>query len=261
MENSLSVLICSCDKYEDAWLPFSFFLNKFWNNSFFPIYLMTNFKKYEDNRINTIKTGEDIDWSTNFLKAINEIKTKYILIFMEDYFLTEKPDTDFIKKALNYMEHNKISYFRLFPCPGPDKIIDKIDDIEIGEIEKKSEYRVSLQLAIWDKDYLKRLIKIGESAWEFEIKGTERTNFMEDRLISISRNTRYPIKYFCTAIVKGYWKREAVKLCEENGIKIDLKKRKIEPFYIEKDIRFIIEIVNFKNRVKRKIKKIFGITK
>lgn len=155
------------------------------------------------------------------------------------------------------MKENRISYFRLFPCPGPDNIITKIDDIEIGEIAKNSEYRVSLQLAIWDVDYIKRVIRIGESAWEFEIKGTERTNKMEDKLISISRETRYPVKYFCTAIVKGYWKKEAVELCKKNGVNLNLKKRKIEPFYIRKDIKFIIELVNFKNKVKKKLKKMF----
>lgn len=258
-EKDLSILVCSCDKYNDVWHPFFFFLKKFWSNCPFPIYLMTNFKEYEDNNIITIKTGKDIDWSTNFLKAINEIDSKYILIFMEDYLLIEKPNTEFIKKAIDYITKNKISYLRLFPSPGPDRIIDKIDDIAIGEIVKKSEYRVSLQLSIWDKEYIKEIIRTGESAWEFEINGTERTNFKDYRLLSISRDTDYPIKYFCTAIVKGYWKKEAVKLCKDNGIQLDLKKRKIEPFYIEKKIKFINEIVNLKNKIKIKFKKIFGL--
>ncbi|HOJ63773.1 MAG TPA: hypothetical protein PLE45_05075 [Spirochaetota bacterium] len=256
--NNLAILICSCDKYEDAWQPFFFFFKKFWGNCDIPIYLLTNFKKYNDDKIISLCIGEDIDWSTTFLHAIEKINKKYLLIFMEDYFLTEKVDFDFIKKSVIYMQENKISYFRLFPCPGPDNIIGNIDDIKIGEIMKNSPYRVSLQLAIWDIDYLKRLVKKGESAWEFEIRGTERTNNMDDRLISISRETRYPLKYLCTAIVKGYWKKEAVELCKKNGIKLDLKKRKIEPFYVRKDIKIIIKLVNLKNKIKKRLKKIFS---
>lgn len=90
MDNELSILICSCDKYEDAWEPFFYFFKKFWEDCSFNIYLLTNFKRHNDEKVISLIIGEDIDWSTSFLKAIEKINTKYIVIFivifMEDYF-------------------------------------------------------------------------------------------------------------------------------------------------------------------------------
>ena len=37
-----------------------------------------------------------------------------------------------------------------------------------------------------------------------------------------------PIPYFCTGVVKGKWVKEAVKLCETEGIEVDLTARSMQ---------------------------------
>lgn len=249
MREDFSILICSCDKYEDVWSLFFSFFNKHWGDCPYPLYLMTNEKEYSGSGVTTVFTGKESDWSSAFLKAVEQVGTKYILILMEDYFLLEKPNCDFIDQAVEYMRENGLSYLRLFPRPRPDNITSAIEGVEIGEIARHSEYRVSLQAAIWDIDYLKRLIRPGESAWELEIKGTERSNEMPDMLYSLVKEEDTPVPYLCTAVVKGYWVKEAVELCRKNKVKIDLNKRKIEPFYVRRNIRSIIKLVDLKNRL------------
>lgn len=210
---------------------------------------MTNEKNHPDSRVKTITTGKDSDWSTAFLKAVEQINSKYLLILMEDYFLLQPPDEDFIKKAVDYMQDHSISCFRLFPRPGPDNITAAINRVEFGEIAVNSDYRVSLQAAIWDIDYIKRVVRPGESAWELEIEGTKRSNQMPDRLLSIAKEEEAPIPYLCTAVVKGYWIKEAVEMCRQYNVPIDFKRRKIEPFYVRRNIRSIIELVELKKNL------------
>ena len=243
MKESLAILICSCDKYEDVWEPFFHFFHKHWSACPWPIYLMTNTKSYDDHRIHTINTGEDSDWSTVFLETVNQINSKYLLILMEDYFLLRPPNERVIGKIAEYMRQNHISYFRLFPRPGPDTITGEIDGVRFGEITEDSEYRVSLQAAIWDTDYIRRLVNPGESAWELEVEGTRRSRQMPDRLFSIAWEEETPIPYLCTAVVKGYWIKEAVQMCRQNNLELDLSQRKVEPFYRRWNIQPLIRLM------------------
>jgi len=128
---------------------------------------------------------------------------------------------------MTYMEKKKSGCLRLYPCPGPD--LPCPDNQEVGAISKGSDYRLSLQTAIWDKNILNTLLRNGESAWELEIKGTKRTNELDVPFLCVKNNP--PINYFCTAVVKGKWVKEAVELCKNEGIKIDLKIRPMQtPF-------------------------------
>ncbi len=255
-QNQLSLLVCSCDDYADVWPAFFFFLKKNWPDCPWPIYLMTNQKNWDYPGLSIINVGH-APWGTRFLTAVKELKTKYALIFMEDYLLLETPHENFIRQALNFMRNEEISCLRLYPVPGPDRIIKRLHDIDIGEINRGSDYRVSLQASLWDVGYIKRLARPEDSPWDFEISGTERSNLMNDKICSVSAETRYPICYYCTAVDKGRWKKEAVKLCRENGIKPDLEKRKIEPFYRRKNMRSIMKLIEIKEEVKRMFGAVF----
>src|SRR5689334_22178846 len=66
----LTIVISSCDKYQEFWLPFFTFLFKNWpslksENKHIPILLITNEKNYPDPRVTVIQTGKDKSWSLN----------------------------------------------------------------------------------------------------------------------------------------------------------------------------------------------------
>lgn len=50
--------------------------------------------------IDTIKTGEEVDWSTRMLKALNEVNEEYVLILLEDYLIGRKVDSYSMRKIL-----------------------------------------------------------------------------------------------------------------------------------------------------------------
>ncbi len=256
IDNDFSILVCSCDEYSDVWPPFFAFFRKHWPECPWPLHMMTNQKEFDFPSLSIVKVGF-APWGERFLKAIEQVGGKYILILMEDYFLLEKPDEDFLRQAVAFMREQRASYLRLFPRPGPDRITGTLEGIEIGEIDKHSDYRVSLQASIWDVDYLKRLTRREDSTWDFEIEGTRRSNQMDDKLYSVSDRGRFPISYYCTAVVKGLWRKEAVRLCRKNHVPVDTSGRGMEPFYLRWNIKPIIEMIEIKNDLKRRIARTF----
>ena len=224
LKNNVAVLISSCDSCNDLWEPFFTLFFRYWPDCPYPVYLSTNHRNYEHPRVTTIKVGDDTDWSTGFRCALEQIQHPYLIVMMEDFLPIKTVNATMIERLVCYMEKKKAGYLRLFPCPGPDLPCD--DNQEVGEISKGADYRLSLQAAVWDKQTLLGLLREGESAWELELNGTKRTNDLDVPFLSVIGDS--PIPYFCTGVVKGKWVKEAVKLCETEGIEVDLTMRSIQ---------------------------------
>jgi len=231
MTTDTSVLVVSCDKYQDIWKPFFTLFFRYWHDCPYPIYLGSNQRIYADQRVKTIAVGDDKDWSSGFRKMLEQIPQPYVILLLEDYLLKQRVDGDRIQALAVYMKRKMAGCLRLFPCPGPD--VPCNDNIDIGEILKGSDYRLSLQAAIWDKQVLLRLLVAGETPWQLEVRGSKRTDTMETSFLSVKRNSdnNYPIPYFCTAVVRGKWVPDAVELCKKEGIDIDLTTRPLQTWY------------------------------
>lgn len=256
--NNLAVLILSCDKYSDVWVPFFCLFFKFWPDCPYPVYLVSNLKVFEDSRVVTICTGFDRDWSTNTIQALNQIPESYVLACMEDYLLTKPVNTQAIERILQYVINKQIGCFRLFPVPGPTHGDLAVAGYESGYIKKGTDYSVSLQAAIWNKEIFQKIMLAGESAWELEIKGSQRSSYLDVDFMSLrSFNMKQlPFIYFCTGVVKGYWLREAVDLCNSYNISVDLQARSMEPILVrwKRTVIFLATIINLAKYIKKKIK-------
>jgi len=232
--DKLAILVSSCDKYADVWDPFFELFFRNWPDCPFDVFLLANHKSFPDPRINTISVGDDLDWSSTFRKALRQIPNRYLLVLMEDYLLTQKADTGVLVQLVEFIEEQNAGYLRIYPCPGPSRVTTQAAGLEIGEIDRHESYRCSLQAALWDKQILDDLLVDGESAWDFELKGSKRSGKMEKPFLSIARSAmdKLPFTYFCTGVVKGYWLKEAVALCEQQGIAVNTVARPVEPWYI-----------------------------
>ena len=223
-KSKAAILVTSCDKYQDLWEPFFTLFFRYWPDCPYPVYLGTNHLRYDNNRVKTIGVGDDTDWSSSFRCMLEQIPQPYVIVLIEDYLLTQHIDTTVIEGLITYMEDKGAGCLRLYPCPGPD--LPCSDNPLGGEISKGADYRLSLQAAIWNKQTLLELLRDGESAWELELNGTKRTNDLDVPFLCVTGNS--PIPYFCTGVVKGKWVREAVELCEKEGIEVDLTVRSVQ---------------------------------
>ena len=230
----IGILIASCDRYADLWKPFLTLWRKYWPDCELPIYLMSNKKQLVG--INQLFVSAN-NWSDEMISILDQFPHEYMLYIQDDYLLSKKVENEKIKEILLFIEKEKPAYFRLFPHRGPklEALVDGYNDIQV--ISKGSPFITSLQASIWHVPTFKKIIISGEDIWDFELKSAPRTKTIEKNFFSIVwqnnlvRNQRnYPINYFCTAIRKGKWRKDAIAFCIEEGVPID-KSRPIENWW------------------------------
>ncbi|MEM7532475.1 MAG: hypothetical protein AAF639_09870 [Chloroflexota bacterium] len=229
-KNDVAILVSSCDKFSDAWHPFFSLFFKYWPENKYPVYLLGNRQTYPDTRVHTIHVDADLPWSTCLRLALEEIPQPYIVLFFEDFLIEEPVDIKTLEKYITYLQDKNAGYLGLQPYPEPSIILS--DSSEVGEIAKGSEYRVSLLVAIWEKQTLLNLIVDDETPWELELSGSKRSNDLDVSFLRVWKNAEdhYPITHAPrTAIIRGRWSRDAVQLCKKEGINIDLSVRPMIP--------------------------------
>jgi hypothetical protein len=223
-----ALLVVSCDKYRDLWVPFFTLLFRYWPDCPFPVFLGSNIETYPDRRVIPLAVGADIDWSTNLKRMLNGIPLDGILLLQEDFLIDRFVDTERIRGLIGYAAEKDAACLRLMPIPGPDTPC--ADQPQIGEIRKGAAYRVSLQAAWWRKESLAAVLAAGESPWQFECLGSRRSDDLAAPFLSLREGVVFPLDYYTTAVFRGYWEPEAVALCRREHIAVDLRARPMMPF-------------------------------
>jgi hypothetical protein len=213
---NFAILVLSCDKYSDLWGPFFSLFWRFWPDCPFTLYLLSNTIGVDDKRVKNLLVGKDISWSDNLINSLNQLKEHYILLFMDDLFLIESVKTDKFIKLLKTTFEINAKYVTMDPLYKPDKHFNDL----VGLISKGAIYRASTVLTIWDRSVLLELLKNGESAWDFEIYGTIRSDKYDDFYATCDN-------YFnvINGVIKGKWQRSAIRKIRSLGVEIDLIKR------------------------------------
>ena len=233
MRGSLAVIVQTCDKYADAWHPFYTLYFRYWKDCPYPVYHVTESVALKHSGVVSILTGNGVEWSDRLIFALSSLKEEYVLLLLEDYFLMKQVNNEDFVKSIEVMRKYESDYLRIFPVPGPDKLL--LENEEFGVISTDAPYSISTQATIWRRESLLRFLVPGESVWEFEVKGSERNKETKLLGFSISKNHRkraedgnYPYVYYCTAIYKGKWMRGIPKLLREEQVSFPDGPRKVE---------------------------------
>ena len=217
-KSSVAIVVSSCDAFFDAWRPFHAFFDKFWPDCPCEIFLVTNELEVISPRLRSIAVGPDRGWSTNLLQALEQIAHPHILYFQEDYFLTAPVHrAQLARDFAEAMESNADSLcFRA--RSEPDTGFEPLND-RFGIVPLSSDGRTRCQVTLWRRDALHSILRPGETAWDFEARGSERTQAM--RILSYRQRDNAPIPYLMSAISRGFWMPDAIALCAKHGVRID----------------------------------------
>lgn len=215
-QNSLAIVVSSCDKYSDLWVPLFDLLFKYWPDCPYPIYLVANHKKFEHERVTTLLAGDDLSWSTTMLRALHDFPHSHILFLMDDVFPIAKIETAEVDRIYKWGIKNNARFIRLRPKPKPKIWLTE----GIGQLDESAAYRVSLFATLWSREALNIILKDGESAWEFELLGTERSRQLDGFYC-----TKKSIIKYLHGVEKGIWIRSTAKELERIGYTLDFTER------------------------------------
>lgn len=205
-------MIASCDSYQDLWEPFFHCFRSSWPECPFPIYLLTNTLASGIPGVCDLKAGPDRGWSANLGDGLARLSEPYVLLLLEDLLLLEQVDHTKTMRALGRAIDAGANCLKLNPLPPPDQPFDPT----MGIVSPKSHYRVSTVATLWKKTMLAGLLRPGETAWDFERKGSVRSDAWSG--FYACWKPHLPVT---NAVVKGLWRPPVLRRVLQSGAPVD----------------------------------------
>lgn len=215
----LPVLVVSCDRYQDLWRPFFDLFWRHWPDCTGPVYLGTNFSRFDDPRVRTLAIGEDVTWSGSLRRMLDGVHAERVIVMLEDFFLTEPVNDARIRALHELSQEENLGCLRLYSIYPPDRLVPGRRDM--GRFEPGDRWRVTAQAAIWSQQTLRRLLVPGFSAWDFEMLGSQMSDYLPDRIWGVMQ----PALVYDHAVEKGRWRPQGLEICRRAGINPDLASR------------------------------------
>ena len=257
---SCVILISSCDAYSDLWTPFFNLFWRYWPDCPFPVYLISNHMNFSHPRITPLRTGDDRSWGHQIRAALTKLDTEYVLLMLEDFFFRRRVDSQNVLANLASLQQLEGRMLRLVPRPPPDEGVPGFP--AIGRIREGAPYRVSTQGAIWRRRDLMDLTLDEESAWEFELIGSRRSDSSQG-YYSVWDSV---LPYGHHVIERGKWFRGDAMQFGRMGIGCDFSRRPIMTRYemmlwrISMTRSWILQLLPWPQRVRlvRQVRRLLG---
>lgn len=177
MNNKLTLVVSSCDKYSTAWKPYFELVKKFWPGHPKDIFLITESKTYSDDElnINVVNFPSQHTWSERLYATLEMIDTEYVIFSLEDFFLLGNVRQEVIDRCIAWMEENhEIAECRLSAWQAKELGDYWKPGFSFRIAGRNTPFRLDTQIAIWRRSDLMSFIDLKETPWQFEGWGTER---------------------------------------------------------------------------------------
>jgi len=229
-----TVLVNSCDAFEDCWHPFFQLLSKYWPDCDARVLLNTETKNWdcdlmpvECTRVQ-IGGSERLPWSECLIRALDKVQTPLLLYFQEDYFIHRPVHADLIRRAVDHMiRESNVKHIALTKHGSQGPYL-KTEHDWLHLIRQDARYRISTQAGLWRVDALKSYLRPEENGWMFEIFGTWRASRRDEVFLCADFDPAHggaAIDYLHTGIIKGRWLRDIQQVFDTNAIEMDYSRR------------------------------------
>tara|TARA_R110000765_G_scaffold83298_2_gene161961 strand:- start:522 stop:1322 length:801 start_codon:yes stop_codon:yes gene_type:complete len=175
----LTLYIPTCNSYLFLVKPYTFLFNKFWNRPQKVVYLGYDKPKCDlPDNFDFITIGNDDDlknWSSDLINFFSSIDDDHFLFSCDDILLVDYTNFEVYDKLLKYLDNPRVGRINVSrdTVNRPHKHFDTNEDLTIIEAKQSADYRVSMALSIWRRDYFLKNLKVGMTPWEFEGQGGE----------------------------------------------------------------------------------------
>lgn len=177
--NDTCIFIISCQNTRDISEYCINSIKKFWIDNNLKIFVGGNENESQIfDSIYMLKSKKS-NWKNETIEQLNIIKNEFskfknVILLLDDFIIQEKVNNREIHKIIEIFKNKKLKYLMLKPFEGGlhtrlkilyYRIVKKSKTIEI---KKNHPYYYSLQVAIWDIDYLIQSITKSKNIWDFE---------------------------------------------------------------------------------------------
>ena len=229
MSDRMSIVVISCDAFEDIVSGYLRFLRENWADCPYPIFVSMEDKTFVDDTVKVLPCGMGNSWTKRAIIALESAKTEYILLTVDDLYMSERVDTNDFEAALDFMDREKVDYYRIptFKVPG-QKSIDHPRNSNVELIPKNRTYGITFGSSIWRKGELLRVLGDGtKTAWDLENDFSKSAAEAElgyyDSYVADKRHLLHSVHM----AKGGKWLPDAVREIREKGYELDLGNREL----------------------------------
>ena len=227
LQDDVAILVISWDGFHDIWPPFFHCFFKYWPDCPYPVYLGTNTIEFSDNRVVPLLIGPDKDYSSNLIAMLDKISQKWVITWIDDFLLSGHIDTERFDRVIRLAQDHEAGYLKLITGTSTQVVLDGHNQ-DFGEIPKRTPYRVSMTVGLWRKNVLQQILRPGETAWDIELLGNERSFEIEDKFLCLVGK---PLVPFVHGIRQGKWTINAVKFFRQEGLEEYIESRPVQSLW------------------------------
>lgn len=221
----LKIAVSSCDLYCDMWPLFFHFLFKHWPDAPTPIYLITNHLAYDDDRVVTIKVGNDTSWTDGVARGAAQIPAKYIFLFLDDFMLTQPIQVEKLASIFSTLSRQHGDWV----CLRPKAQAPENDPQALISLLTDAAQSAGFHAGIWRTKYLQKICsEVQLNIWHMEgqIRKLIRSG-TSGKLFYMTENAAGLVSYI--EVVKRFWQKDGIDYVRANHVRPDLWRRPYPP--------------------------------
>ncbi len=209
------LIVSTCDRYVGLLPNFFLLLNKYFDSNIGSIGITSESYEWNNGHLEKRKRKNNGEWSERLIREINSFNNcKYVLLLLDDYYLESKVDNSILIKGYNLLSSSNKNVVVYFDSPYDRKTYTDTNHYPFVRI-KRSLFRASACPSLWKKDFLVRLLRANENAWQFEYRGSFRANLSIKNFYCLDKNVKHPFVFERGGLVnKGVMNEEYARRIE-----------------------------------------------
>jgi hypothetical protein len=252
MKYKCAVYIMSCDATKDVAIHMIKSMERYFIDLPYDIYIGVNkdISHLNSGILNFVPLeSREGGWKQESIEQIKRMREidpdiTHVILILDDFVFSKKIDNIVFENLITQAMQQDFNYLRM--KKSQLGVFQKICffftskefgiDYPVYKIARNDEYYSSLQVALWDLDYLFKRINLCENIWEFE-QGGDR----EKQHYAVGEN----ILNYTHIVEKGKWDFGSKSYCEKNIGFFDPASRQFRSHKDERWQVYIISLVIF----------------
>lgn len=240
MQNSqIAVVVHTCDRYQLLYKGFEYFFKKHWNIDAIQANYYFATEEVDANVVGfkNIKTGKG-EWSNRLVNVIDQLEETYLLYFQEDMWLGKEVSPSFFNELFKLTTHYKWKQVKLHSSEVyvTHATNNFIEGFNIATVDnKKSNFLMSHQVTLWDKNFLRNQLPLNEHPWRNERKGSKRLKALNELIVHIDyfgENGKPPINDNKVGALPSFYKTISVNATlSDNALTYIEELQKVDEYF------------------------------
>jgi hypothetical protein len=215
-DNSVTIVVNSCDAYKDVWPLFFLALKEYWPDC--PWKIVLNVEKttsviYEGVKCHSFNNTNVKSWGERFKSTLSSLNTDYVVMLYDDFILEAPVDLCKVMELLEFMENDEsIGCIYLTNLELSSVEFPRLEGF--NKVNKYADYRLNSAAALWKREELLRNLENTDNPWAWEVFGSYRSFKYQSVFLCPEDSIQDVIKYAHSkggAIYRGKWVRDVVE--------------------------------------------------